>query len=69
MNKVGEKSKAVCHNCKKIQTTTFKSLDVPTTSGKVIKGIIAAVCDCCEKVVAIPHESSEEIKKQLSKNK
>ncbi len=62
----GEKSKAICPFCKKIQTTTFKERDVPLSSGKgVVSDVLAAVCDKCDHVVAIPQQSVPRIKETV----
>jgi len=68
MFKENEKSKAICHICEKMVTTTFKVRDIKTSSGnKVVKDILVAVCDECETTVATPAQSTSEIKKQLNK--
>jgi len=55
----GHKSKAICHNCKKIVSTTFKLKDVPFDDGNgVAENILTAVCDACSAVVAIPAQSN-----------
>lgn len=62
---VGDKSKALCPDCGKVNTT-FKIVDVPVEgSNQIIKGILAGVCDKCKKVVSIPHQESIKIKEQL----
>ena len=43
----GEKSKAICHHCKQLVSTTFVRRDVPFSDGKgEVKNILAAVCEC-----------------------
>jgi hypothetical protein len=59
----GEKSKAICESCKQIVDTTFASRDVPFSEGKVeVKDILVAVCDLCDRVVAIPAQSTPAIR-------
>ena len=56
---VGDKSKAICYRCKKVVSTTFDHRDVPLDDGSgEAKGILAAVCDACDAVVAIPAQSN-----------
>lgn len=66
--KVGESSKAVCPFCKGIRSATFQERDVPLESGKgVVSGVLAAVCDSCEKVISIPQQSVPRIKDAIAK--
>lgn len=60
--KVDEKSKAICPICNQIRTTTFKERDVPLSSGKgLVTNVLVAVCDTCDSVVSIPHQSTPRI--------
>lgn len=60
----GDTSKAICPHCGKLVTTTFAYRDVPFEDGSgMVKGILAAVCDECEKVVAIPAQSTPAIRR------
>lgn len=66
MFKENDKSKAICNVCEKLVSTTFKLRDVKTSdTKKVIKDILVGVCDECETTVAIPAQSTPEVKKQL----
>ena len=66
MFKENDKSKAICNVCEKVVSTTLKIRDVKTSdTKKVIKDILVSVCDECEATVAIPAQSTPEIKKQL----
>ncbi|NTG00784.1 hypothetical protein G6L33_11100 [Agrobacterium rhizogenes] len=59
----GDKSKALCEKCRKVVTTTFGYHDVPFESGiGVAKEIMAATCDECGTVVAIPPQSTPAIR-------
>lgn len=63
----GDKSKAGCSHCRKIVTTTFSYQDVPFESGiGVATGIMAATCDECGQVAAIPPQSTPAIRKTLA---
>jgi len=68
--KVGDKSKGLCEQCKKLVSTTFKIKEVPLSSGKKkVSDLLVAVCDRCEHVVSIPQQSSIRIKETLAKDK
>lgn len=63
MYTIGGKSKAICDNCKGVVPTTFTVRDVPFSDWSVIaEGILVAVCDHCDDVVAIPAQSTPSIK-------
>lgn len=58
----GDKSRAVCESCETLVTTTFALRDVPFSDGSgTVPGMLAAVCDLCGSVVAIPAQSTSEI--------
>lgn len=62
--KVGDKSKAVCQDCESLVPTTFMLRDVPFSDGRgTAKKVLAGVCDLCDRVVSIPHQSTPAIKK------
>lgn len=66
LNKVGEKSKAICPFCKQLRTTTFVERDVPLSSGNgLVRDVLVAVCDNCNHVVAIPQQSVPRIKETV----
>jgi hypothetical protein len=66
----GEKSKGLCQVCKKLVPTTFKESTVALSSGKGnVEGILAAKCDHCDHVVAIPQQSAPRIKETLNSKK
>lgn len=64
----GEKSKAICEGCRQLVNTTFSRRDVPFSDGKgEAKNILAAVCDLCDEVVAIPAQSTPAIREARQK--
>ena len=69
----GEKSIAICPNCKIIVTTTFTTRDVTAHTadwGRVlVKNVLVSVCDRCEHVIGIPQQSTPAIKKKLEQDK
>jgi len=55
----GDKSKAICEDCGDVVTTTFAYRDIPFDGGRgVATSILAAVCDRCNRVVALPAQST-----------
>lgn len=68
MYKANEKSKAICTHCEKLVATTFQYRDIPFPSlTGMVNNILVAVCNECNSVVAIPAQSTEEIKNQKEK--
>lgn len=68
--KVGDTSKAVCHNCKAVKPTTFQLRDIPFSDGEgVVKNVIAGVCDICNEVVSTPPQSTPNIKKSIEEKR
>jgi hypothetical protein len=68
--KVGDKQKAVCESCQSLTDVTFMLRDVPFSDGSgTVKNVLAGVCDSCNEVVLIPHQSTPAIKKQLDTHK
>ncbi|PIR22898.1 MAG: hypothetical protein COV44_05530 [Deltaproteobacteria bacterium CG11_big_fil_rev_8_21_14_0_20_45_16] len=62
----GEKSNGICKSCRTEVTTTFKSTTLALASGKgKVQGVLAAVCDDCGKVVAVPQQSAPRIREAL----
>ena len=59
--KTGEKSKALCWVCDSLQVTTFINRPFPLESSVVI---LVSVCDSCDNVVGIPHQSIHILNKQ-----
>lgn len=59
----GDKSRAICPHCAKLVTTTFGYHNVPFDDGSgTVKDILAAVCDECAHVVAVPAQSTPAIR-------
>lgn len=68
--KVGDKQKALCYKCKGVKNTTFNLRDVPFSDGSgIVKDILVGVCETCDQVIAIPHQSTPAIKNELEKHK
>lgn len=64
--KVGDVQKAACNNCKSFQNVTFRLRDVPFSNASgIVKNVLVGVCDSCDSVVVLPHQSTPLVKKQL----
>jgi hypothetical protein len=63
----GDKSKAICENCGPTSTTFFYKDVVLSESKKLVKDILAGMCDSCGSVVSIPSQSTPAIKKEREK--
>lgn len=59
----GDKSTAICLRCGQLVDTTLVRRDVPFSDGKgFATGILVAVCNICDDVVAIPAQSTPAIR-------
>lgn len=64
--KVGDSKKAICEHCGSIQAATFKLRDVSLSDGSgVVKKVLVGVCDQCDQVCLLPHQSAPAVKAQL----
>ncbi len=64
--KVGDSQKAACHQCRRFENVTYKLRDVPFSDGDgVVKNVLVGVCDCCDSVAVLPHQSTPLVRKQL----
>ena len=64
--KVGDSTQAICEHCGSIQNATFRLRDVPLSDGSgVVKKVLVGVCDQCDQVCLLPHQSTPAIKAQL----
>ena len=68
--KVGDKKQAVCETCQSLTDATFMLRDTPFSDGSgIVKNVLTGVCDSCNEVVLIPHQSIPAIKKQFDTQK
>ncbi|ARU55871.1 hypothetical protein OLMES_1797 [Oleiphilus messinensis] len=68
--KEGDTKKVACERCGCFQNATFKLRDVPVSDGSgLVKNILVGVCDACDTVAVIPHQSTPAIKTQLDKQR
>lgn len=64
--KVGDTQKAACNNCQSFVDVTFELRDVPLSDGSgMVKNILVGVCNRCDSVAVLPHQSTPVVKKQL----
>ena len=64
--KVGDTQKAACHRCQRFENMTYKLRDVPFSDGKgLVKNVLVGVCDSCNSVAVLPHQSTPAVRKQL----
>lgn len=63
--KVGDSHKAACTTCQSFGDTTFQLRDVPFSDGSgIVKNVLVGVCDKCDSVVLLPHQSTPAVKRQ-----
>jgi len=66
--KEGDTKKVACNTCESFQSATFKLRNVPFSDGSgLVKNVLVGVCDTCDCVAVVPHQSTPLIKKQLDK--
>ncbi len=64
--KVGDTQKAACNHCQAFVPVTFKLRTVPFSDGVgAVKNVLVGVCDHCDSVVVLPHQSTPVVKKQM----
>ena len=64
--KVGDTQKAACNHCGGFVPVTFKLRTVPFSDGVgAVKNVLVGVCDRCDCVVVLPHQSTPVVKKQM----
>ncbi|OFC71918.1 hypothetical protein [Alteromonas confluentis] len=63
--KVGESQKAACNKCQSFENATFQLRDVPFSDGRgIVKNVLVGVCDKCDSVTVLPHQSTPAVKRQ-----
>ena len=64
--KVVDTQKASCTHCKRFENVTYKLRTVPFSDGNgVVKNVLVGVCDRCDSVAVLPHQSTPAVRKQL----
>ncbi|MEA1933473.1 MAG: hypothetical protein U9N60_03470 [Thermodesulfobacteriota bacterium] len=68
--KVGDQEKAACDNCAAFVTATYKLRDVPFSDGSgIVKQVLVGVCEQCDNVCVLPHQSTPVVKRALEKQR
>ncbi len=68
--KVGDTKKAACNTCESFQNVTFQLRNTPFSDGSgIVKNVLVGVCNACDSVVVLPHQSTPAVKKQLEKQR
>lgn len=64
--KVGDSQKVICEYCRSLETATFTLRDVPFSDGSgIVKNVLVGVCNQCDQVSILPHQSTPVVNKQL----
>lgn len=64
--KVGDTKKVACEHCESFQEVTFKLRDAPFSDGTgIVKNVLVGVCNNCDSIAVLPHQSTPAVKKQL----
>lgn len=68
--KVGDTQTAACEHCKAFEAITFKLRDVPFSDGSgTVRNVLVGVCDKCQSVVSLPHQSTPAVKRKLDQQR
>ncbi len=68
--KIDDKGKAICEACKAIVKTTYTLRNIPfSDESGIVKNVLVGVCDQCDSVVSLPHQSTPLVKKKLDKQR
>ncbi|MGB0833255.1 MAG: hypothetical protein ACPGR2_01915 [Psychrobium sp.] len=66
--KEGDTGQAICKDCSSLSNITYRVRNVPFSDGSgIVKNILVGVCNCCDRVISVPHQSTPEIKKEFEK--
>ena len=64
--KLGDSIKAPCEKCNGFENATFKLRNVPLSDGSgIVKDVLVGVCNKCDRVSILPHQSVSLVKRQL----
>lgn len=68
--KVGDSQQAACANCQSFQNMTFTLRDVPLSDESgIVENVLVGVCDSCDHVGVLPHQSTPIVQKQLQQQR
>ena len=64
--KVGDTINAACNSCQSFENVTFKLRNTPFSDGSgIVKNVLVGVCDRCDSIAVLPHQSVPAVKRQL----
>lgn len=64
--KVGDSQSAACSHCQSFERVTFQLRTVPFSDGiGFVENVLVGVCDRCDSVAVLPHQSAPVVKKQM----
>ena len=67
---LGGQQKAACEECKAFVNATFKIRDVDLSDkSATVKDVLVGVCDNCNSVIILPHQSAGLVKKTIDENR
>ena len=65
-----DKSTAACQTCKKVADVTYRLRDVPLSDGSdIVKDVLVGVCDVCDDVCVLPHQSVPKVSKTIEQHR
>ncbi len=68
--KMEDKSTAACQRCKTFVDVTYRLRDVPLSDGSdIVKDVLAGVCDICDNVCVLPHQSVPKVSKTMERQR
>ena len=68
--KAEDKSTAACQTCKKVSDVTYRLRDVPLSDGSdIVKDVLVGVCDICDNVCVLPHQSVPKVTKTMERQR
>ena len=68
--KAEDKSTAACGTCKKFVDVTYRLRDVPLSDGSdIVRDVLVGVCDICDDVCVMPHQSVPIVTKTLERQR
>ena len=68
--KTEDKSTAACTTCKAFVDVTYRLRDVPLSDGgDMVRDVLVGVCDICDSVCVLPHQSVPKVSKIMERQR
>ena len=68
--KLEDKSTAACETCNAFVDVTYRLRDVPLSDGsEIVRDVLAGVCDICDNVCILPHQSVPNVSKTMQRQR